>query len=129
MQVIALILSPTRELSLQIHKVAEPFMASVPGCRLCSLIGGTDVAGDMQQVSTGAACIVGTPGRVHDVLTRKDDLSFKRFEMLVLDEADRLLDMGFQEQLDRIMDRLPKQRRTGLFSATQTVCTIAPSSQ
>lgn len=120
-QVIALILSPTRELSLQIHQVAEPFVASVHGCRVCSLIGGTDVAEDLRQIRAGSACIVGTPGRVHDVLTRTEDLSFKRFEVLVLDEADRLLDMGFQKQLDFIMTRLPKQRRTGLFSATQTV--------
>jgi ATP-dependent RNA helicase DDX55/SPB4 len=73
------------------------------------------------QVREGANCIIGTPGRIHDVMLRAPELSYKRFEMFVLDEADRLLDMGFQKQLDSIMARLPRQRRTGLFSATQTV--------
>jgi DEAD/DEAH box helicase len=73
------------------------------------------------QVRAGATCIIGTPGRVNDIMLRLDGLSYKRFDVLVLDEADRLLEMGFAKQLDAIMVRLPRQRRTGLFSATQTV--------
>ena len=117
----ALLISPTRELAVQIQTVAQPFIASVPGCHLTGLIGGTDVAADVARVRQGATCVVGTPGRICDVLNRAEELSFARFEMLVLDEADRLLEMGFQAQLDTIMGRLPRQRRTGLFSATQTV--------
>jgi ATP-dependent RNA helicase DDX55/SPB4 len=64
--------------------------------------------------SNGAQVLVGTPGRMDDMMRRADALmGLRRFEMLVLDEADRLLDMGFRQQLDAIMARLPKQRRTG----------------
>jgi hypothetical protein len=120
-QVLVLIISPTRELAVQTHKVAQPFIEGIPGCCLASLIGGTSVVDDIAQVKAGATCIVGTPGRIHDVMKRMDSLSYKHFEVLILDEADRLLEMGFQRQLDAIMARLPRQRRTGLFSATQTV--------
>jgi ATP-dependent RNA helicase DDX55/SPB4 len=122
MQVLALIVAPTRELALQIATVAKPFLASVPGCSVTTAIGGTDVSEDIDEVKKGAACIIGTPGRVDDIFKRMPGLSFKQFEVLVLDEADRLLEMGFQRQLDSIIARLPRQRRTGLFSATQTVC-------
>jgi ATP-dependent RNA helicase DDX55/SPB4 len=122
MQVLALIIAPTRELALQIATVAKPFLESVPGCTLTTAIGGTDVAQDVSALKQGAGCIIGTPGRVDDIFMRMPGLSFKHFEVLVLDEADRLLEMGFERQLDSIVARLPKQRRTGLFSATQTVC-------
>lgn len=119
----AIIVSPTRELALQTYAVAQPFF---DGCDVNSglvpLIGGTDVLTDVETIkSGGAGVLVGTPGRISDVLTRCSSLSFKAFEVLVLDEADRLLEMGFQKQLDAIMAQLPRQRRTGLFSATQTV--------
>jgi ATP-dependent RNA helicase DDX55/SPB4 len=64
--------------------------------------------------------LVGTPGRLDDIMTRSAALSVRRLELLVLDEADRLLSMGFKTQVSSILSRLPKQRRTGLFSATQT---------
>ena len=64
--------------------------------------------------------LVGTPGRLDDIMTRCTALNVRRLELLVLDEADRLLSMGFQAQVSGILSRLPKQRRTGLFSATQT---------
>ncbi|CAN1816320.1 DEAD-box ATP-dependent RNA helicase 18, partial [Linum perenne] len=79
-------------------------------CTLCSY---KDAAVD---AATGS----GTPGRLHDIMERVDDLDFRNLEVLFLDEADRLLDMGFQKQLNAIISRLPKLRRTGLFSATQT---------
>jgi ATP-dependent RNA helicase DDX55/SPB4 len=69
---------------------------------------------------TGAHVLVGTPGRLDDIMARAAGLSVKRLELLVLDEADRLLSMGFAAQVGSILRRLPKQRRTGLFSATQT---------
>ena len=68
----------------------------------------------------GAHVLIGTPGRIDDVLTRSGALSLRRLELLILDEADRLLSMGFTPQVNAIIRRLPKQRRTGLFSATQT---------
>lgn len=68
----------------------------------------------------GATVIIGTPGRIDDIFVRCGFLDLKAVEILVLDEADRLLDMGFERQLDSIMKKIPRQRRTGLFSATQT---------
>lgn len=121
-QVAGVIVSPTRELAKQIYTVAQPFINSVPGLTSALLVGGTDPAQDVLQFKMqGANIIVGTPGRIDDVMKRCEGLmDFKALEVLVLDEADRLLEMGFQAQLDAIMARLPKQRRTGLFSATQT---------
>lgn len=84
-------------------------------------VGGTDVKLDVAALREGGAnVLVGTPGRLADVLLRVKELRFGAFELLVLDEADRLLDMGFERQLHAIIGYLPKQRRTGLFSATQT---------
>ncbi|KAG2447782.1 hypothetical protein HYH02_007239 [Chlamydomonas schloesseri] len=85
------------------------------------LVGGTDPAQDVAAFKArGGHVMVGTPGRIEDVLKRCAAVDLRRLEVLVLDEADRLLDMGFKAQLDAVMARLPKQRRTGLFSATQT---------
>ena len=75
----------------------------------------SDPAADAKEfATTGAQVLVGTPGRLLDIMQRSSLMSLKRFEVLVLDEADRLLDMGFKVQLDSIMKMLPKQRRTGL---------------
>ena len=68
----------------------------------------------------GAQIVVGTPGRIIDVQKRCTYFNLSRLEVLVLDEADMLLDMGFRESINIILSALPKQRRTGLFSATQT---------
>jgi len=137
-QVGAIIISPTRELARQIHSVALPFITSIPWMCLTNkeggedstisttktslLVGGTDPSLDVSSLRTnGANFLIGTPGRLHDIMQRASTLlDYKSLEVLVLDEADRLLDMGFKSQVDAIMARLPRQRRTGLFSATQT---------
>ncbi|EFJ40203.1 hypothetical protein VOLCADRAFT_108284 [Volvox carteri f. nagariensis] len=120
-QVGAIIISPTRELAKQIYGVAGPLIASVPGLTSMLLVGGTDPAQDVAAFkSRGAHVLVGTPGRIDDIVKRCTAMDLKRLEVLVLDEADRLLDLGFRAQLDSVMSRLPRQRRTGLFSATQT---------
>ncbi|CAN1812107.1 DEAD-box ATP-dependent RNA helicase 18 [Linum perenne] len=112
-QVMGIIISPTRELSSQIYHVAQPFIAT--------LSKGGDVKADVLTIEEeGANLLIGTPGRLHDIMERIDDLDFRNLDVLILDEADRLLDMGFQKQLNAIISRLPKLRRTGLFSATQT---------
>lgn len=72
--------------------------------------------------NTGADILVATPGRLQDLLERYQAFDFRELEALVLDEADTLLSMGFQAALTAILGHLPKQRRTGLFSATQTRC-------
>jgi ATP-dependent RNA helicase DDX55/SPB4 len=106
----------------QIHSVAEPFIVSIKEGTVQLLVGGADPSEDVVKFkSQGAWLIIGTPGRIDDMIKRCSSLmDLKRVEMLVLDEADRLLEMGFRLQLDSIMSRLPRQRRTGLFSATQT---------
>eukprot|EP00047_Mylnosiga_fluctuans_P003973 m.232036 g.232036 ORF g.232036 m.232036 type:complete len:609 (-) comp12292_c0_seq1:34-1860(-) len=120
----AIIISPTIELSTQIHDVVQIFAKHAPGnAAVLLLTGGTNVQKDIEHVKTnGCNIIVATPGRLWDLFRRVPELgtSAKALEVLVLDEADRLLDMGFREKLGEILQRLPKQRRTGLFSATQT---------
>ncbi|KAK9913783.1 hypothetical protein M0R45_037592 [Rubus argutus] len=120
-QVMGMIISPTRELSSQIYNVAKPFISTLPNFKCVLLVGGGQVKSDMKQIQEeGANLLIGTPGRLYDIMERMDNLDLKNFEILILDEADRLLDMGFQKQLTDIISRLPKLRRTGLFSATQT---------
>ncbi|KAL2458692.1 DEAD-box ATP-dependent RNA helicase 18 [Forsythia ovata] len=120
-QVMGIIISPTRELSSQIFKVAEPFISTLSNVRPMLLVGGLEVKADIRKIEEeGANLLIGTPGRLFDIMDRMDVLDFRNLEILILDEADRLLDMGFQKQINSIITRLPKLRRTGLFSATQT---------
>ena len=118
----AVVVSPTRELARQIFDVAAPFMATLPDMAPpMLLVGGTDVNEDVRAfAAAGAAALIGTPGRLDDLMLRSAAFDAKRCELLVLDEADRLLSMGFARTINAIIARLPKQRRTGLFSATQT---------
>ncbi|CDQ79101.1 unnamed protein product [Oncorhynchus mykiss] len=126
MQVGALIVTPTRELALQISEVMGQFLQKFPQFRQILLIGGSNPIEDVEKFKEqGANILIATPGRLEDMFRRKADgldlaLSVKFLEVLVLDEADRLLDMGFEASLNVILGYLPKQRRTGLFSATQT---------
>ncbi|KAM0034408.1 putative RNA helicase [Helianthus debilis subsp. tardiflorus] len=120
-QVLGIIISPTRELSSQIFHVAQPFISSLSDIKPVLLVGGSEVKSDMKKIEDeGANLLIGTPGRLHDIMDRMDILDFRNLEILILDEADRLLDMGFQKQINSIISCLPKLRRTGLFSATQT---------
>nr|VDD34566.1 unnamed protein product [Brassica oleracea] len=115
------IISPTRELSTQIYNVAQPFVSTLPNVKSVLLVGGRDVRADMNTIEEeGCNVLIGTPGRLSDIMERMAILDYRNLEILILDEADRLLEMGFQKQVNSIISRLPKQRRTGLFSATQT---------
>ncbi|XP_071371766.1 ATP-dependent RNA helicase DDX55 [Centroberyx affinis] len=126
MQVGALVVTPTRELALQISEVMEQFIQKFPQFRQILLIGGSNPIEDVEKFKEhGANILIATPGRLEDMFRRKADgldlaSSVKSLDVLVLDEADRLLDMGFEASLNTILGYLPKQRRTGLFSATQT---------
>lgn len=126
MQVGALVVTPTRELALQISEVMEQFIQKFPQFTQILLIGGTNPIDDVEKFKDkGANIVIATPGRLVDMFKRKSDgldlaSSVKSLDVLVLDEADRLLDMGFEASLNTILSHLPKQRRTGLFSATQT---------
>ena len=123
----AVIISPTRELARQTHHVTSLF-CDREGCDLRStlLIGGTSAKADAFKLAD-ASIIVATPGRLADVLERHSGglLNVSQLEVLVLDEADVLLAMGFHHTLTEILRILPKQRRTGLFSATQTEQVVA----
>jgi ATP-dependent RNA helicase DDX55/SPB4 len=130
----AIVVSPTRELAKQIYDVLVPFLSAInqtpemlakakaaKAARAMLLVGGTDAAADAKTFAEkGAVALVGTPGRLDDVMVRSKVMDLKRVDLLILDEADRLLSMGFMKTLNAIVARLPKQRRTGLFSATQT---------
>uniref|UniRef100_A0A3Q3K067 ATP-dependent RNA helicase n=1 Tax=Monopterus albus TaxID=43700 RepID=A0A3Q3K067_MONAL len=126
MQVGAMVITPTRELALQISEVMEHFLQKFPQFTQILLIGGSNPIEDVEKFKDqGANIVIATPGRLEDLFRRKSeglDLanSVRSLDVLVLDEADRLLDMGFEASLNTILSYLPKQRRTGLFSATQT---------
>lgn len=117
----AIIITPTRELAQQIYEIALLFAKPI-SLSVLLLIGGREVSDDIENFKTnGGNIIVATPGRLEDIMNRMG-MSFKvkELEVLVLDEADLLLDMGFHMSITSIIKRLPKQRRTGLFSATLT---------
>ncbi|KAM9055796.1 ATP-dependent RNA helicase DDX55 isoform 2-T2 [Megaptera novaeangliae] len=125
-QVGAIIITPTRELAVQIDEVLSHFTKPFPQFSQILWIGGRNPGEDVARFKEhGGNIIVATPGRLEDMFRRKAeglDLAscVRSLEVLVLDEADRLLDMGFEASINTILEFLPKQRRTGLFSATQT---------
>jgi ATP-dependent RNA helicase DbpA len=113
----ALVLCPTRELADQVAKELRRLAAAIPNVKLTLLTGGVPLAPQLASLAHAPHVVVGTPGRVEDVL-RKGALDPRDITMLVLDEADRMLDMGFEETLREIVGRLPRERQSLLFSAT-----------
>ena len=111
----ALVLAPTRELAIQIADELSP-LAAAKGLRIATVYGGVPLPAQAKRART-AHVVVGTPGRLHDLLERRL-ISLDHVRILVLDEADRMLDMGFRPQVDRILQRVPANRQTMLFSAT-----------
>ncbi|TNV81361.1 hypothetical protein FGO68_gene16313 [Halteria grandinella] len=120
-EIVALILAPSRELAMQIHKIVQDFREVVPEAfSMCYLIGGNKIEYDLQRIKEkGCNVVVGTVGRMFD-LFKREVVSFKKLEILVMDEADKILEDGHETQVSHIMSVLPRQRRTGLFSATMT---------
>ncbi|MDA8124245.1 MAG: DEAD/DEAH box helicase [Deltaproteobacteria bacterium] len=112
----ALIIAPTRELAEQIH-VAIGDMAQKTRLRSCTVYGGVNVNPQIQKLKTGVDIVVACPGRLLDHMTQKT-IDLASLEVLVLDEADRMFDMGFLPDIRRIVKQLPKKRQTLLFSAT-----------
>jgi len=133
-EIAALIISPTRELAIQISEVVTEFLKDSDSDLIHRLFvgGNTKVSEDAKLYEDeGANIIVATPGRIEDLLISRSSgtsmmsehklsIGLKSLEILVLDEADRLLSLGFEKSLNTILQMCPKQRRTGLFSATQT---------
>ena len=113
----ALVMTPTRELAVQVLKLLEDLLGAHSGIRTALLIGGESMPKQFRQLNAKPRLIVGTPGRINDHLARRS-LKLDRADFLVLDETDRMLDMGFGVQIDKIVAHLPQQRQTLLFSAT-----------
>jgi superfamily II DNA/RNA helicase len=111
-----LVLTPTRELALQVQKATHGYCRGQDIKTAC-LVGGMPYGLQLSQVRKPVDIVIATPGRLKDHLDR-GSLDLDRVELLVLDEADRMLDMGFQEEIDAIIARAPKERQTLLFSAT-----------
>jgi ATP-dependent RNA helicase DeaD len=113
----ALVLAPTRELAVQIAAELTRLAAHQPEVRIATVYGGAGYARQLADLKAGAQVVVGTPGRVLDHIGR-GTLRLGDVRYLVLDEADRMLDMGFLPDVERILRRTPRSRQTALFSAT-----------
>jgi len=113
----SLVLCPTRELADQVAREIRRLARSIDNIKVLTLCGGVPLGPQRNSLEHGAHIIVGTPGRIEDHL-RKGTLLLDQLNTLVLDEADRMLDMGFQQALDAVIARIPRQRQTLLFSAT-----------
>ncbi len=112
----ALIVAPTRELAMQVERELE-WLYHYTGARILSCVGGMDPKRERRRLADGAHIIVGTPGRLRDHLER-GVLNITDLKAVVLDEADEMLDLGFREDLEFILEATPAERRTLLFSAT-----------
>ncbi|BBC72026.1 DEAD/DEAH box helicase [Altererythrobacter sp. B11] len=113
---LALVIAPTRELALQVSRELAWLYARA-GARIATCVGGMDASRERRNLQGGAHIVVGTPGRLRDHLER-GALDLSALKAVVLDEADEMLDMGFREDLEEILDATPAKRRTLLFSAT-----------
>jgi ATP-dependent RNA helicase DeaD len=113
---VALVIAPTRELALQVSNELQWLYAQT-GARIVSCVGGMDPKVERQALNRGCHIVVGTPGRLRDHVER-GSLDLSTLQAVVLDEADEMLDMGFQEDLTFILDAAPAERRTLMFSAT-----------
>lgn len=113
----ALILAPTRELAIQVAEQFELLSANQRGITVAVLCGGQDYGRQLKQLKTGAQVVVGTPGRILDHIDRRT-LQLDNLRTFILDEADEMLRMGFIEDIETIMAKLPEEKQIGLFSAT-----------
>ena len=113
---LALVIAPTRELALQVARELQ-WLYQYAGARIISCVGGMDQRAERRALQQGAHIVVGTPGRLRDHIERHA-FDASRLAAVVLDEADEMLDMGFREDLEFILDATPETRRTLMFSAT-----------
>ncbi|KMZ67605.1 putative ATP-dependent RNA helicase, partial [Zostera marina] len=117
---LALVLAPTRELAQQIEKEVKAFSRSLNSFKASIIVGGTNISEQKSELREGVQIVVATPGRFIDHLQQRNT-SLSRISYVVLDEADRMLDMGFEPQIRDVMRNLPKKHQTLLFSATMPV--------
>ena len=113
----SIILCPTRELCLQITKDMDSYAKYIKGLKITAVYGGANIQTQIRALTSGTQIVVGTPGRVIDLIKRKK-LKLNDIETVVLDEADEMLNMGFKEDLDTILAETPEEKQTLLFSAT-----------
>lgn len=113
---LALVIAPTRELALQVKRELD-WLYEEAGAVITSCVGGMDIRNERRALERGAHIVVGTPGRICDHIRRKA-LDMSEIKVAVLDEADEMLDLGFREDLEYILDSAPDDRRTLMFSAT-----------
>lgn len=113
---LALVVAPTRELALQVRRELD-WLYAPTGARTASCVGGMDMRRERDILSSGAHIVIGTPGRLRDHIER-GSLDLSKIRAVVLDEADEMLDLGFREDLEYILDAAPSDRRTLMFSAT-----------
>lgn len=111
---LSIVLAPTRELAKQVEK---EFHESAPNLDTLCVYGGTPISQQMRQLDYGVDIVVGTPGRVIDLLKR-GALVLSEVQFVVLDEADQMLNVGFADDVEVILDKLPQKRQTLMFSAT-----------
>ncbi|KAK1319845.1 DEAD-box ATP-dependent RNA helicase 10 [Acorus calamus] len=115
----AVVLSPTRELAIQISEQFEALGSGI-GLKCAVVVGGVDMMAQAIALAKRPHILVGTPGRLLDHLSNTKGFSLHTLKFLVLDEADRLLNMDFEKEIDEILNAIPRERRTYLFSATMT---------
>ena len=113
----AVVLCPTRELAMQAADDIRDFAKYMFGIKVLAVYGGQDISRQIRALSAGVQIVVGTPGRVMDHM-RRHTMKMKDVKVLVLDEADEMLDMGFRDDIETILDGMPEERQTALFSAT-----------
>ncbi len=114
---LAIVMAPTRELAQQIEKEAKTFSRSSKGFKTAIVVGGTNMSEQRGDLRNGVEVCVATPGRLIDHL-HQGNTNLHRVSIVILDEADRMLDMGFEPQIREVMENLPKPHQTLLFSAT-----------
>jgi ATP-dependent RNA helicase DeaD len=124
----AIILCPTRELALQVTEEMKKLSKFTKGVWVTTVYGGDSIERQIKSLKAGANIVVGTPGRVIDLIERRA-LKLNQAAMIVLDEADEMLDMGFREDIESILEELPNERQTVLFSATMSKPIMALTSR
>lgn len=113
----AIAIAPTRELAIQISKDLQSYAAKIPALKIIPVYGGASIEPQLKALRSKVHIVVGTPGRLLDLIKRKK-LKLNEIKWLVLDEADEMLNMGFKDELDGILETTPETRQTLLFSAT-----------
>lgn len=112
-----LVLTPTRELALQVAEAMQTYARHLKGFQVLPVYGGQNMGQQLRQLQRGVQAVVGTPGRIQDHL-RRGTLKLDKLSCVVVDEADEMLKMGFIDDVEQILDHVPKERQTALFSAT-----------